>query len=594
MPVVTLTLDETSKSIKTAMYQSLVKDIVDSLGVRYDHLSTVFSGMEVSKTDNTTNVSMQTQSNLPSTVSQRRVIARVVSRYDEDSITSTVVSQRDVPDIYRDRTVDTAMFPVYVKSDTTITIEYTTPSEAEAERLLDDIRIKLSQGRNILHHDVEFNIILPKEAENFITDVYDLKSRLVPGTLAEYTGEFVTPRMHLITDLTSDKNARIAVRERQVRIVGTFDFSPLPEECQKDKDNNTYKLTIPYKVKLDIPTALCLCYPTMVANRPMPAKYLRHIEEIRTKNRQEWARSLEYSRSGSAYAYFEAHRQLDYRIRTDLPINLPIFDQWAAPKLHAGYVPICTILCSVDETDKRTLFNLKEIDTYFSLDSDFLSLFSDEIYRRGLVKPYESVFYFGLHQNNKYFDRDLLSIDADLNVKATKDLTLLKAVHVSLGICIDPTMLRTEGFERIKRNTPMFLYYLTEMVNARVNFSEATQLTGLTDEHLMKILLDMLIRSCKAQDGDFIKEVFRILGLDSRFAVKLSTLIRVEYPQLYTCLSKFSNIADYHDHTTHMKNFTVNDNYKMRTVLTSYVDVRASSGVLGGSSKKDEPNYYEG
>lgn len=579
MPVVTLRLDETAKSIKSSMYQQLVKDVIDSLGVEYDHLTTVFTGMEVSRTDNDTSVSNQTRVNLPSTISQRRVIAKVTSRYDEDSITPTVVTQRDTPPIFHDASIDALMALIYIKSDTTIDITYTCPSESEAERLLDDIRVKLSQTRNILHHTVEYNVILPKVAEDFITDVYDLKNRLFPVPLSDYVGAFMTRRSHVITDLSSTDNARMAVRERQTRVVGVFDFSPLPDAIDRSNDTNTYTVTIPYKIKLDIPTQLYISYPTMVANRPMPTKYLTFVKESREKQMHDELAARMYTYSLDNMSIFEAQRQLSDRLNMSLPLVLPMFDSTEGLKPHPGYVVLTSVLVSVDETDMRTIGNLKEIDTDYCLDNRFLELIAATELRY-IVKPYESFFYIGLHQKNKYYDNDMLDVDSQLNIKANKDLQLLRPVRFTLSICIDPTMLRSEAFARLCKHRELLLYYMTELMLARVNYPTERVSTGLTDEHLMKILLDLCIQGCRNEEGVFLKNLIRLLNIEQHLADKFASLIFNDYPQLYRCLMKHTVIETYYNRIRQRKKFTINDNYRMRTVLTTYVDVTAKLGEL--------------
>ncbi|WP_396190545.1 hypothetical protein, partial [Flavobacterium sp.] len=250
MPSVLTSLDETRLSILNSAVYKIILDVVKQLGIPNESIVAMRNGVELNKTDNATNMTVNSQPNLPSTVSKRKVFANVTEDFDDNYLTASPVSQPDAVPIFRDPAIDASVFPVYVMSKITINFVFTTPSKSEANRIRDDIRVRLSQGRNILHHETEFNIIVPKVVEEFISDLHELKSRLFPQSLDDYFLSNSTKRVHMVTDLTGKENARIAVRENIGHVVGTLLFSPMPEAVEEDNDTNTYKLTIPYELKL--------------------------------------------------------------------------------------------------------------------------------------------------------------------------------------------------------------------------------------------------------------------------------------------------------------------------------------------------------
>jgi hypothetical protein len=571
MPVITLTLDETSKSITSSIHRQLVEDLVTQIGVGFSTLVTVHNGVELNRTDNDSNASVKGKPNLPFTISGRRVTARITNLYDEDSITSTAVSQKETLVIYKDHSVDTSMYPIYIKSDTTINLEYTCPSRTEAARLQDDIRIRLSQSRNILHHEVEYNIILPQVAEDFITDVYDLKNRLVPCDLGAYFRRYTTNRMHVMTDLTGGENARVAVRERQVRVVGAFDFGSLPDPYETDNDTNTYKVTFPYKLKLDIPRGLCLSYPPMICNRPMPRKYLAFVQEAKVKTRQEYSRNLTYSHSLSALSHFEANRQLSYRIQENLPLNLPLFDDFPLRKGHAGYVILVSFLVGVDETDKRGLLNLREVDTDFCLSPEFVE-FLAQGERTWIAQPYLSPFFLGLHQKDKHYDNNNLLVDSDLNVSAKTDVSLLKAVRVTLSICLDVTRLDSSAILRLYGNKNLALFYISELIRAINNYKPEYVSMGVADASFADFIIRLIYDAYLKKQEDFLRELFLILGGDPRISNLIASMLHNNYSFLYNYLTIRTNVAELRGNTRHSKDFSKNNNHAMRSVMTTYVE----------------------
>ena len=272
MPVACVTLEETSRTILTSSYFKIIQDVLAQTNIPYGTLIAMHKGMEINRTDNQSNLTSEQRANLPSTVSQRKVIVDITEEYNEDALSTTAVSYKDTSPIFMDEQIDVQVYPIYVTSDVTLKISFITPSKTEANRLRDDIRIKLSQMRNISQHEIEYDILIPEAVSDLICDVHTLKSRLHPSELSEYFRSYSTKRAHLITDTANVKNARLAVRERQVRITGKFDFNAMPEPVEEDHDTNTYRLTIPYKFTMEVPRGMCMDYPPTVCNRPMPAK----------------------------------------------------------------------------------------------------------------------------------------------------------------------------------------------------------------------------------------------------------------------------------------------------------------------------------
>ena len=267
MPTLYVTLPETQKSILSGSFYSVVKNVVHQLGIPGSSVVAIHQGMEINRTDNRTNASVNSVDNLPATVSQRRIVATITEEYDEDSLSSTTVSQKDVPPIFNDYDIGALVYTVYVKSQVSVDIEYTCGSRTEANRVRDDIRVKLSQGRNILHHSVEYNILVPLMVEEFIADIYDLKSRLFPQTLADYFKSYSSNQIRPITDMANAENARLAVFERQVRIVGVMDISSEVPKVEQNNDTNTYSFVLPYKFTIDVPRGMCIKWSPIVTGK---------------------------------------------------------------------------------------------------------------------------------------------------------------------------------------------------------------------------------------------------------------------------------------------------------------------------------------
>lgn len=567
MPVVCTNLEETNRTIlNTALYKIIV-DVVKQLGIPSDVIVGMRNGMEISKTDGDSNVSINSSVNLPKTNGQWRVTAVVSEDFDDNYLTSTVVSQPDAVPIFRDPHIDVAVFPVYVMSQISINFNISSPSKAGLNRIRDDIRMRLSQGRNILHHETDFNYIIPPVIEDFISDVYDLKKRFYPQTLEDYFMSNSTKRVHMMTDLANKENARIAVRENLGHIVGTLDFNSMPEKVEEDHENNVYKLTIPYKLNMEYPRELCMKYPVIVCNKLMPTKYLDFIEEDKIKTREEYSRNIAYSSSLASLSHFEAHRQLSYRIQEKLPLNLPFFDNFPERTGHKGYAILVSFLTDVNETDLRSLINMRETGD-FSFDAKFLDhLQAGE--KDFVINPYMSLFYIGLHQDSVHYDNNILEIDNDLNIKSKYDLGLIRPTRVTVSICIDPTGLNPKVAVRMRENKDLFLLWLNEYVRAVNNFKLELSALDIPENTLFRFFMLMLSDGIVKGENDFVSKFIDIISLDNLMIERLAGVLYSNMPKLYSQIAKVSDIHKFATNKNYKKDFLNVDKYLMRTLMIS-------------------------
>lgn len=517
MPVVSLTLEDTNRTILANAYSKIVQDIVDTIKIPYGTLVLLHKDIEVSLTDNKANATANSQANLPSTVANRRVQATISEDFNEDELTTTAVHQPSAYPIFQDHDVGVQIFPIYVKSDITIEFTYISPSKTEAARIRDDIRLRLSQTRNIDLHEIEYSILIPEIVEDFIADVYDLKNRLVPQPLEDYFREHSTKRIYPITDMGNTSNTKLAVHEKQVRIVGVFDMNSMPEKLDHDNENNNYRVKFSYKLSMDVPRAIGMRYPVMICNRPLPAKYIQFIEDHKVHSKEERKKELNYTSSLRSLSHFEAHRQLENRVDINLPINIPGFDEFHLRQGHKGYGIVVSFLSQVDETDKKGLFNLTDIDPYHI--PPYLLDYIRTTERRYMTRPYGSFMYIGLHQEGRHFDNSVLEIDADLNVRSKVPLSLMKPVRITISIIIDLSYLEKDALERLFDNCELYYVFLAEYLNAYNNFkTEQDQI--LNDNTFYRDLLFTINRYLNMNRQECVVNILKIILQDlyvSRF-----------------------------------------------------------------------------
>ena len=566
MPISVIPISGISKTIQQNVYFKIIKDIVDSIDIPYNSLIVVHKDIETTLTDNTPNTTNLHNSNTPTTISKRRIVAKIEEDYDEEEVTTLTPYENLSYPIFIDNDINTYIHPLYIKTNITISFSYVSPSKSEANRIRDTLRINISKMRNINIHELEYNILIPTEVEDFIADIYDLKSRLFSQPLEDYFREHSTKRVFLLTDTANKENASLAIYEKQIRIIGTFDINSIPEKLEIDNENNNYTITFNYNLSLDLPKFFILKYPVTICNRLLPPKYLRHIEELKLNTKEEYKKNLNYTNFGTYnLSIFEAHRQLENRIDIKFPKNVPIYDEFNIQQGHNGYMIIYSFLTTIDETNKKFLFNLKDLEPYTFTEPILNYIQNTE--RNYITQPYQSFLYLGLYQDDTHFDNNILTLDSNLNLSSIKELSLVKTTRVTLSFLLDITSLDERALNRLLSNTPILLIYLEEYIKLHSYFKNELPNLNITISNYYKTLLIIINHFIQLDNLDTLSSIVSIIKNDPYLYNSFFAFMYNNYPNLYSYLERNSLVSSSSFNTNINTNYIDSNIYFQRTVM---------------------------
>ena len=417
---------------------------------------------DYTKTDNRNNLSVKSNVNIPRTVSDRRLIVSVEDNFDEDYISTTAIHRIEHPPIFNDTDVGVIITPIYLRTKLALNLSYVTPSESEAERIRNEMRMRVSQYRTQLIHEPSYSVIIPPEVEDFILTVHEMKNRITPIDLEGYIRSHSPRKLYPITDMSGLGNARLAVNEIQLEVFGSFE-NVLPEKIEFDRENNNFKINVQYNVPLDVPCGFSLRFPIACCNRVFPDKYIGFQIDDKPATIDNFERPTVKSQLLFALHRLQQHQQLtvfNYRTR---PINIPYIDDYVPKAKHSGYTHAYSFLIGVDETDRQTLLDLKDLGDV-SFDPILLE-FIRTTERVHCTTPNRSFMFFGLHQDGAYYDADRLTIDENLILKSTVPLDLYKPVRVTIGLANTLSLINKEAIERYIANPDILIRVVTEIVN---------------------------------------------------------------------------------------------------------------------------------
>lgn len=511
MPKMYVPFTSSEFSVYNEIYSSILDDVSKRIGVDENNISVLFRGIEQVKTNNENNVTSRETSGRPVTTSRKRVVVNVNQKYDEDNISATAFSRNEHFPIFHDDLVEVSIAPVYIQMECELEFVYVSPSASELNRIRDNLRLLLSESRETMFHDIEYTMFVPDAVESFILDIYNLRNRLIPSELGDYFTEHSSPNIHSVTDMSNQTNTRLGIRERQTRVLGFFDFPSGPENAESDNDTNTNKFSFTYKFSVTIPKGLKLNYPLIVCNKTIPEKWWRQAEE---RARKPFERLEDGSRHiGKSYDDLSRVRSVtDFTKKEPFkyPINIPAADDYNTVISRSGYAGLLSILLEVDETDKRSLFNLRDLGD-LSLATSLIEYIEREG-RDKVVTAYNSQLFLGLVQKGRHYHNDVLYIDEDLNVISKIDLDIRTPVRVVLSHVVDTTMLTMDSLYRLMDNDESFLEFVKFVSELKTLLSHKVDKDKGSDLHFFGVMRDFIKRNVKVDRYEIINELFKVLS----------------------------------------------------------------------------------
>ena len=521
-----MTLTSTELAIANETYYQVVEDLAK---VKGDTMNVLLNSMETSKIDLESNAKRKRSFNTPITASQPVMKMRVVDDFDEDSLGTTFVNMQNNQPLYFDRDVGCFIAPIYITTNLNFEFTYQSPSKSDIEDMRELLLLHLTRAKNTFEHTFDYSLILPHQAAEFISAVYERKNRLYPIPFNEYVNRYTTPALHLLTDMSNEENIQLAIRERQTGVFGFFEFVDSVPERDTNNDQNTHSISFSYRLQVEMPKYINLRFPVQVCNRPMPDPLLKYVEEhYRERLAYKLRKPPNIGITNDIMSGLAVRTQRNQMQSFPYPINIPIYDYEVMSIPVNGYGVIVTILIEVDETDNRTLFNLRDLGDYY-IPKPILKYIKNN--SDLVTKLYGSFIYIALEQEGHHFANEGLEIDDDLTVRAKEPLDLMKPVRVTIRGLYDITYLHDIAVDEIVKDDEVFDLFLNEYIVLNRDFS------GPSSDYANSTMLAIIIRKIrKLLDIEKYNELISLIDTitkDENFASKIGEKLYKGFPGIY-------------------------------------------------------------
>ncbi len=437
MPSFNITIPETIESVSRPIIYSVFETIKKYLLIR-DDVRVIFPGDIGSWTQ--TAGDLQNKTKQSQFTSSRYVNIDVEQEPVESNLNSTAVYYAENPPIILDDGLHLQVTPVYSHTQATIDIQFVTYNKDEAFRWYYNARTEIAKMQDVYINTIQYHYPLPDPLMDLIETIYLLKEKVNPDneSFQNYVTRTFTKRATILTSLDGTSK-RVGISETQTRMLGRFEFGPLPEKPTLIDDNQAWVCVFKYVFTYDLPMSLNIRYPLMVHNQFLPEPFLDYsLDPYHLDNKD-----LLFPATLRALRAFEPPRMFEWNI----PFRIPKIDDFTPKYLLPGTKMIFSAMIQLEENNLQYLLNLNDLD-YLSLDNSILTFLRNGEYEY-VTKPYQSILSISLFCENSLQTSELIYCKDDLSIWATSPLNINKTYRVVFSVVSDLADLSAECLYRL-------------------------------------------------------------------------------------------------------------------------------------------------
>lgn len=373
-----------------------------------------------------------------------RINIEVTEEYIEDRTLSTAVKRKDNLPYFIDRALRIIARPVYVGTEATISFRYRAKDRASALKWRDEFQSRAAQGRGELLHEINYHYGIPPEYLIILSRLHALRE-----SQAGYGEDLATWLRKCLTNKTTKLTTqagtepRLVVAEQQIGVLGWFDFVAYPSNPERAGEGGAWEAGFDYKFQYDKVTATTLQYPLVIHSQVVDDDLYPSTPVYKMTQRDRLPSYSRFLFDGFTDLYKETPK---CRLGG---VMIPSFDEWVPRYVAPWTSTLLVAMIATDPNDPRDVLNLNQLGDHY-IDPTLAEFMQGEAPFMHLQN--QSVFNVGMFLWDVPLEDITLTVDSDLNVRTTYDMSLRENYHFRLAITNDYTTLAPNAIERLRNN----------------------------------------------------------------------------------------------------------------------------------------------
>lgn len=384
---------------------------------------------------------------MPSNFSDNgRIRIEIVENPIEDRVLATAIHRKENLPIFLDKKLGIRLQPVYSGTELVFQLQFRAPNRVLAERFRQEALMKTAQYRRENLHDLTYHYAIPPGFLSMFKSFHELREATAPYNqsfdvwMSDHLSAKATNLMTLI-----GTQPQLSIGESQTCPLGWFDFTALPEPETKNDETGPYVLSFQYTLQYDKVIGVAAEWPLMIHNQIIDSQYYavplasgNMIDPDKVRRKPALSRhafdALTNVYTDNCFKKFDG-------------ISIPEFDEWAPAHVPPDTTTIIAAMISLDPTDLRAVADLDDLGD-IEIDADIRNWMRMEGNR--MTRYGESVFHISLYRGDVPIDDGILTIDNQLNIRATVDLNLRERYHLRIALLHDILSIQPVGREALR------------------------------------------------------------------------------------------------------------------------------------------------
>lgn len=352
-----------------------------------------------------------------------KILMTFSEEVDESTSLTTAVKTKQNFAVFQDQVRGIVIRPITRIVKMVCTIKMTGQSGPVVQKWVDELRTRFSAGRVEIPLDLEYHYSLPDRLHEILMGLHATaqKSSVQLPEFKDWFHEHTPVATTVVTTLI-DTAPRLVYIERQLGVLGWFDYQTGPPNPERDGDDGAWSSSVSFTIQYSRPHEFYAVWPLLVHNQVVPKALRPRVLAPTAFERDQRVSRLK----GTLDKPLNEQRWLGQPY-----LRVPAIDDWPVPDKLRHRATFFTGLAQLKDSDKRTLLDLTKLDK-LQLHPAII-----EYYRHkgpDAIGSGQGIFEFNLYQNNEHMGSNLLTVTHDCLVKATVDLDITRYYHVEISL----------------------------------------------------------------------------------------------------------------------------------------------------------------